>query len=333
MPPDEDDDLVSLTDLADGLLANGKPEGDNSGDAAPLIGERQPADVSEEATGDTPDEGTDDSEPEAASDGQDAEGEGESEPSTEPFYTVKIDGKDERVTLKEALAGYQRQADYTRKTEEVANARKAIEAEQAQARQARDEYSRVLGVILERLGPESGEPTAEQWNTLERSDPSTYAVQWANYQRREAQRTAVKEEQRRLVNEKAAETAQTVRTYIEGERQKLVKALPVLAHPEKGPAEMKAMREYAKTFNYSDAELDQAYDHRMLLVLDKARKWDTHQAALTKAKGKIEGATQVSAPGARQPPRAAKTLAKKAAQDKFTKTGNIEDAVPLMFQT
>jgi hypothetical protein len=334
LPPDEDDDLVSLTDLADGLLANGKAEGDNSGGAAPLIGERQPADVSEEAAGDTPDEGTDDSEPEEASEGQDAEGEGEGEPSTEPFYTVKIDGKDERVTLKEALAGYQRQADYTRKTEEVANARKVIAAEQAEARRARDEYSRVLGVILERLGPESGEPTAEQWNTLRQSDPNSYATQWADYQRREVQRNAVKEEQRRLANEKVLETAQTVRAHIEGERAKLVSKLPVLAHPEKGPAEMKAMREYAsKTFNFSDAELDQAYDHRMLLMLDKARKWDTHQAALAKAKGKIEGATQVSAPGARQPPRAAKTLAKKAAQDKFNKTGNIEDAVSLLFQT
>jgi hypothetical protein len=329
LPPD-DDDLVSLTDLADGLLADGKAEGDNKGDAAPLVGERQPADVSEEAAGDTPDEGTDEAEPEADSDGQNAEGEGESEPSTEPFYTVKIDGKDERVTLKEALAGYQRQADYTRKTEEVANARRATEAEQAQARQQRDEYSRVLSVIQERLGPESGEPTAEQWNTLRQSDPGRYAAEWADFQRRENQRNAVKEEQKRIANEKAVETAQTVRQYLDGERVKLVRAIPVLAHPEKGPAEMKAMREAAKTYGFSDAELDQAYDHRMLVMLDKARKWDNHQAALAKAKGKIEGAPQVPAPGARQPPKAAKTVARKAAQEKFNKTGNIEDAVALL---
>jgi hypothetical protein len=328
LPPD-DDDPISMTDLA-GLLVS-KPEGDNAGDASNKGGSEQTAPPPEQASGDNPDEGTDTGEPEDEGDGQEAEGEGE-EPSTEPFYTVKVDGKDERVTLKEALAGYQRQADYTRKTEEVAAARKAIETETAQARTARDQYGQVLQVILERLGPENQEPTAEQWNALRQSDPGRYAAEWADFQRRDNQRNAVKEEQRRVAYEKQAETAQTVRSFIDGERTKLVAALPVLAHPEKGPAEMKAMREYAaKTFNFSDAELDQAYDHRMLLMLDKARRWDTYQSNLAKAKGKIEGATQVPAPGARQPAKTDKALARKAAQEKFDKSGKVDDAVALLF--
>ena len=49
----------------------------------------------------------------------------------EPAYTVKIDGEEQQVTLEELQQGYQRQADYTRKTQEVAAERQRLyEAEQ-----------------------------------------------------------------------------------------------------------------------------------------------------------------------------------------------------------
>jgi hypothetical protein len=321
-----------MTDLA-GLLA-GIPEGDNAGDASDDGDKHSAAPPNGQGEPDTPDEGTDADEPEGdAGDDDDGEGNEGDEPSTEPLYTVKIDGKDETVTLKEALAGYQRQVDYTRKTEEVANARKAVETETAQARAARDQYSQVLQVILERLGPADQEPTAEQWNALRTADPAAYATQWTDYQRREQQRGAVREEQNRIAEQRRVETVQQARSFIDGEREKLVKALPVFADKEKGPVQMKALREYAtKAFGFSDAEIDQAYDHRMVLMLEKARQWDDHQAALKKAKGKIANATQVPAPGARQPTSGGKAQAKKAAQDRFNRTGNIDDAVSLLIR-
>ena len=41
------------------------------------------------------------------------------ESSEEPSYTVKVDGSEMEVTLDELLRGYQREADYTRKTSEL----------------------------------------------------------------------------------------------------------------------------------------------------------------------------------------------------------------------
>jgi hypothetical protein len=326
----DDDDPISMTDLA-GLLAPLPKEGDNEGDGASAAN----------GQADPPSGGADDDNPDLAGTGADepeaGEGEGQDadeteELSTEPSYTVKIDGKDHSISLKEALAGYQRQSDYTRRTQEVADARRAIETEQAQTRQARDQYLQSLNLILERLGPENGELNAEQWNTLRQRDPVTYAAEWTDYQRRETQRNAVKLEQARVNDERRGETVNQVRTFVNGEREKLVRAIPVLADPEKGPAEMRAMREYAaKTFNFSDAELDQAYDHRMLLMLDKARKWDAHQTSLAKARGKIDNAVQVSAPQARQPVKTGKVAARKAAQDKFNKSGGTDfDAAALL---
>jgi hypothetical protein len=330
LPPEDDDLDLSVTDLA-GLLASGK-EADPAEGVSPPGDEHAASETNGQGDPGNPDEGTDVEESEGeAGEGDDGGSDEGEEPSTEPLYTVKIDGKDERVTLKEALAGYQRHVDYTRKTEEVATARKAIEAEQAAARSARDQYGQVLKVILERLGPEDQEPTAEQWNALRAADPARYAAEYADFGRREQQRNAVRVEQARIENEKRAEQATTFRTFLDGERTRLVTALPVLKDPEKGPVEMKALRDYAqKTFNFTDAEIDQAYDHRMILMLSKARQWDNHQAALKKAKGKIEGATQVPAPGARQPANSTKTQARKVAQAKFDKSGDIDDAVALL---
>ena len=48
------------------------------------------------------------------------------ETSTGDSYTVKIDGAEQRVTLDELQNGYQRQSDYTRKTQELASERERL---------------------------------------------------------------------------------------------------------------------------------------------------------------------------------------------------------------
>ena len=49
----------------------------------------------------------------------------------EPAYTVKIDGEEQQVTLEELQNGYQRQADYTRKTQEVAAEKERLQQAEA----------------------------------------------------------------------------------------------------------------------------------------------------------------------------------------------------------
>ena len=44
----------------------------------------------------------------------------------EPAYTIKVDGEEQQVSLEELQNGYQRQADYTRKTQEIAAERERL---------------------------------------------------------------------------------------------------------------------------------------------------------------------------------------------------------------
>ncbi|ANS03969.1 hypothetical protein [uncultured Mediterranean phage uvDeep-CGR2-AD7-C12] len=60
--------------------------------------------------------------------------ESSNEVATEPAgstYTVKVDGAESEVSLSELQQGYQRQADYTRKTQELASERQRLEQAEA----------------------------------------------------------------------------------------------------------------------------------------------------------------------------------------------------------
>ena len=52
------------------------------------------------------------------------------EPSGET-YAVKVDGVDQEVSLEELRDGYQRQSDYTRKTQELASERRRLQQAEA----------------------------------------------------------------------------------------------------------------------------------------------------------------------------------------------------------
>ena len=76
---------------------------------------------------DTPEEDSDSEEEIPEEDEQPTEDDTTETEETElPTYKVKINGEEQEVPLDEILAGYMRQQDYTRKTQELAEQRKAI---------------------------------------------------------------------------------------------------------------------------------------------------------------------------------------------------------------
>ncbi len=66
------------------------------------------------------------------------DGEDDETEDGQPRYTVKVDGEEQEVTLDELVRGYQRNADYTRKTMKVAEERRELGTLRAQAEQQRD---------------------------------------------------------------------------------------------------------------------------------------------------------------------------------------------------
>lgn len=251
--------------------------------------------------------------------------------SDEPRYTVTVDGKPVQVTLKEALAGYQRTEDYTRKTQEVAESRKAIDAETAQVRAHREQYAALLKTAQERLGPAEKEPTVEEWNRLRMDDPTMYAVEWAAYQQRQEARATLKAEQDRIAGEQSHEDLKKFKGYVDGEKEKLFAAFPAWKEEKKYIEGAKAIFEWAKTsLGFSDKELAHVYDHRIMVMADKARRFDALVSAREKAKQKLAAAPEMPEPGARTPQRKPSDMKRAAAMKRLNETGKAEDAAALL---
>lgn len=342
MPPE----VETLSDLAGLLVVN--PEKGNEGNSqletheapeTPKGGDEAPAEVDWEndAPAGNPEDGTsDDEQPESDGDEDAPEGD-EQATEDEPLHEVTLNGETKKVTLKEALDGYQRLQDYTRKTEEVARQREAVAAELEAVRAHRTSYKQVLDALEARLVPANQEPTSEQWEQLKAEDATRYATEWADYQRRSEQRGQIEAERQRVTAEERVEQSKLLRAHVEGERAKLFAANPQWKGQDgkidakKVETEIKEIREYgAKTFGFSEAELNQAYDHRLIIAFRKAMLWDKAEVARTAAKEKLAAAPEVAARGSRVQPKSAVQARKQEAQKRFDKTGRVDDAVDLL---
>jgi hypothetical protein len=78
------------------------------------------------------------------------------------FVKLQVDGEEVLVPVKEALAGYQRQADYTRKTQELSEQRKSIEYATALQEALQNDPANTLRLLQDQYGT-FAEPEEDLW--------------------------------------------------------------------------------------------------------------------------------------------------------------------------
>lgn len=90
-------------------------------------------------------------------------------------YTVKIDGAEHQVTLEELQQGYQRQADYTRKTQELASERQRLQQAETIVNALEADPQGTLNALGGALGVQ-GNPGTQDDTSWEDEDPTTQRV-------------------------------------------------------------------------------------------------------------------------------------------------------------
>jgi hypothetical protein len=253
------------------------------------------------------------------------ESEYESEQEPTPTYKVKVGKEEMEVPLDELLKGYSRTSDYTRKTQEVAEARKAVEAERQKIEEAarlRDTYAQRLQVIEQMLSQgEKGEDLA----ALKESDPIGYAVRVAEQTEREKQLAAVRAEQQRISQQQQAEQSQRLQAHLQAEALKLQEAIPEIVDPAKGQAIKTDIRNYAKKIGFSDEELAQVYDSRAVTALYKAMQFDKLTQGKADAVKKVAQAPRMMRPGT-STPEARESSEGKKLREQLRRSGKKNDA-------
>jgi len=243
----------------------------------------------------------------------------------EQRFVVKAAGEEREVTLQELIEGYQKGTDYHKKTNALAEQRKAVEAEKAaveQAKQARDAYAERLKVMDQFL---SQQMQGEDIESLKETDPIAYAVKVAEMTRQEKQLQQLRTEQQRIAREQQAEQEVHMERRIAEEAQKVASAIPDYADPKKGEKVRSDLRAFAKSIGYSDAELASATDSRAVVTLWMAAQYQKLQQSKPGVTKKVTEAPKLLKPGTAT----GKTIQSEAAKQDFArlkKTGSRQDA-------
>ena len=215
-----------------------------------------------------------------AEESEEAEGEEVQEEVEAPQrFRVKVDNEELDVDLDELIKGYSRTSDYTKKTQNLAEQRKAVESERAridEAAKLRDTYAQRLQVIEQMLTQ-----PAEDLTALKDQDPIGYAVKMAENMEREKQLQAVRAE----------------RESLQAKQERLRSAIPDFGDEVKGEVIRKEIKDYAKSVGWTDQELSQVYDHRAVLTLYRAMQYEKLQKSKPAVSKRVAEAPKSLAPG------------------------------------
>lgn len=262
-----------------------------------------------------PDEDTEEAQETAATDegAEPAEPE-EAEPESEPAQISLPDGT--QVTLDEAVKGYLRQADYTRKAQEVSQKRQALEAD----------LQLVSGITeafidhLTKMVPQSPDPA------MALRDPNGYVRAKAQYDAAMAQVQQLIElgKKPKEIGEKmsAAEKQQLVAQ----ENALLAERFPVVATPQGRQKFFESAASAAQELGFSMDELSGVTDHRMFALAHWANEGLKAAKAREAAKAKVANVPPATP---RKPGQPAQANRNTEAMRKLARSGSIRDAVKI----
>lgn len=276
-----------------------------------------------EAAEEVESEGAEDEE--AAADAEESDEESSKEIQ---LVTVKINGKEEQIPLEEAIKGYQRHADYSRRMNEVSESRKTLEAELAEVQTERAQYAQLLEALSSQL-VQVGEQEPD-WNALYNENPLEYVRQKDLWRDRRERMEAIQAERQRLAQIQAQEQQMAIQSVIKESRSKLLEAVPEWKDSKRWEQDRAAIRAYGNKLGFTEEELAQAYDHRAIVALYKAMKYDAIMAKRPQPQMQSSKSPKVASAGtpASAPPTKTKSSITNAKQ-RLAKSGRLNDAAVL----
>lgn len=248
----------------------------------------------------------------------------DSEPApTEPEDSEEVEFEGEVYAMpkkiKEALL---RQADYTRKTQEVAEQRKSVEERAEMLAQQEQLMAVALPKVAELKAIDDRLEQFKQldWSSLVDQDPVQATKLNIAYQQLQQQRQGVINEVGQMQRQQTELMAKQREQALKAGMEQVRKAIPNFN------AEMaKGIAETTKTYGFSQKEIDQLTDPRFVLALHDAHQWRKLQASKSTVTKKVADVKAVNTT-ARTAATSQSGAALKDARARLAKSGKTEDA-------
>lgn len=197
--------------------------------------------------------------------------------SNQELYDVTVNGQIQKVNLDELKQGYSKGLDYTKKTMDLGDQRRSLETERDtiskekdEVSKLREEYAKKLNVVEQNLQIEDN----VDWVKLAQDDPSEYAIKKAEYDKKKDLQDRIQKEQARVNEERKQEQEKIYQNFIQSENKKLIEKMPVFGDEKKVNKVMQDIGQFALKSGYTEQELNMLVDHRALITLYQAAKYD-----------------------------------------------------------
>lgn len=315
--------------MNDAISLLSTPPEDNATEEQPEAEQpQQPETEALEASEETADAPDDDYEDDDVDEGEDAyEDEEQEEDEEEQLYTVKIDGEEHAVTLSELQSGYSRQQAFTKRSMELAEQRKAFEAEAEQTKALRDAYKQHLDVLQSQI-----QQTTQQdpdWHELAKTMPDRdLFLAKTEWDQQKEYLKQVEAEQKRIEQEQAQEQQVRMKQHLVTQREEMLNRIPAWQDENVRDAERQEVIKYAqRRIGFSEEEIANASDARAIELLYKAWQWDNLQGKKPTAKKRAQKAPKMAKAGK---PTTKKQVANRARQQslaRLEKEGSFDAAL------
>jgi hypothetical protein len=250
------------------------------------------------------------------------------------YYLIKVDGEEVEVTLDELRSGYQRQKDYTKKTQTLADQRKDYESKTGELGKLQESFLHQATLANELLNRDLKKYESVDWETLKIEDPVAFVTKQLEVQEIRNNQQGLQAQAQQSYELQQKMQAEESQKYLESQRKEALSLFPDWKTSDKADAHQLKIINYAKNLGYADQELANIINAKDLLVLDKARQFDELQ-------GKKKGiSSKQKAPAIRKrvkskglaPKGVNKAKSVKTRQDNLRKSGSIKDAAALMME-
>ena len=255
----------------------------------------------------------------------------EIEEQNEPqLYAVKVNGEDVEVTIDELQSSYSRQADYTRKTQELAQQRKTVEEQQSEVAKNEAIYKELLPKMEAALSESLG--TEPDWETLYSNDPIGYVRERDLWNEKQQKLQAVQAEQTRLQEEEQVKQQEQIQKYMQYGEKQILNHVPEWKDKTIQQEEKLAIRDHAiNDLGFTAEEINQVYDYRLLLGLRNSWMQNkTQKAVKKKPTQKASARNRVAKPGSVSRKKTSTPLKKSKAR--LAKSGKVQDAAKVFEQ-
>ena len=303
-----------FTDMLDAEESNDKPEVENEEVATEAVEETDEEALEEEVEEESEDE------PEATDEEDESE---EVEVEERKTYRVKASGVEKDVTLDELVSGYQKSTDYTQKSQTLAEERTKVEAhaqEIQNAMRTREAYAQKLSQVEQYLTSQA--KPSENLEELKENDPIQYAITVAEQTEANKKINTIRQEQQKVAQEQQHYRLQQQNQVVANEALMLSEKVKEFSDPKKAEQIKNDIRSFGKSVGFSDQELSQVYDHRHVMILQKAMAYDKLQKANPGVNKKLKSAPKMASKTKRVTNTDSYTKQKKQLKG----TGSLDDA-------